>query len=382
MIKRVFSLFLVFFMLVANVADACTSIRIKTTDGKVFYARTMEFDPPGDASHPDSISIVPAGTKYFGCLPDGSQKGLAWTTKYGFVGMNSASLPIVSDGINEKGLIVGENEFPGYAGYQEFKAEYADKTIAQYDVVTWLLGNFASVAEVKQAIGRIRVSKGNNARTGNTDIWLHYAVHDRDGNSLVIEYVGGELKVYDNPLGVMTNSPTFDWMQTNLKNYINIKAFNAPSVKLEDISNSGFGQGTGMLGLPGDFTPPSRFVRMVALTQSALPVTGSDAGLNLAMTIINNVDIPVGSVRDNSSGKTAYERTLWTVVADSQRLRYYFRTYDNTNWQYVDVTQALAGATQVMTVKMFTPPDYKNITDTRANFTNYVPTSYYKYQDR
>ena len=87
MIKRLISLSLVFVMFVANFAEACTSIRIKTTDGKVFYARTMEFDPPGNASHPDSISIVPAGTKYFGCLPDGSQKGLAWTTKYGFVGM-------------------------------------------------------------------------------------------------------------------------------------------------------------------------------------------------------------------------------------------------------------------------------------------------------
>ena len=70
------------------------------------------------------------------------------------------------------------------------------------------------------------------------------------------------------------------------------------------------------------------------------------------------------------------------MVANSQRLRCHFQTYANTNWQYVDVTQALAGTTQVMTVKMFTPPDYKNITDTRANFTNYVPASYYKYQDK
>ena len=118
MFLKTFCMLLVCLMVIGSSAEACTSIRIKTTDGNVFYARTMEFDPPGDVGHPDSISIVPAGTKYFGCLPDGSQKWLAWTAKYGFVGMNSASLPIVSDGINEKGLIVGENEFPGYDGYQ------------------------------------------------------------------------------------------------------------------------------------------------------------------------------------------------------------------------------------------------------------------------
>lgn len=381
MIKSLFSLFLVCAMLVASSAEACTSIRIKTTDGNVFYARTMEYSP-GDPEHPDTISIVPSGTKYFGFLPDGSQKGLAWTAKYGFVGVNHASLPLLSDGINEKGLVVGEFLFPGYAGYQKFKSDQADRTIAQYEVVTWLLGNFTTVDEVKRGIRNIRVSKGSNIRSGNIDVVFHYAVHDRAGNSLVIEYVDGQLKLYDNPLGVLTNAPTFDWMQTNLKNYVNIKAFNASDVKLADIAESGFGQGTGMLGLPGDYTPPSRFVRMVALTQSALPVTGSAAGLNLAMTIINNVDIPIGTVRDKSYGTMVYDRTLWTAVADLQQLRYYFRTYDNTNWQYVDVAQALAGANQVMTIQMATPPEYKNITDTRVNFTNYAPASYYTYQDK
>ena len=91
MIKSFFSLFLVCAMLVVSSAEACTSIRIKTTDGNVFYARTMEYSP-GDPEHPDTISIVPSGTKYFGFLPDGSQKGLAWTAKYGFVGVNHVKL--------------------------------------------------------------------------------------------------------------------------------------------------------------------------------------------------------------------------------------------------------------------------------------------------
>lgn len=84
------------------------------------------------------------------------------------------------------------------------------------------------------------------------------------GNSLVIEHVEGELKVYDNLIGVMTNSPTFDWHLTNLRNYVSLSPNNPRPVTVEGVKGTGFGQGGGMLGLPGDYSPPSRFVRTVA----------------------------------------------------------------------------------------------------------------------
>ena len=99
---------------------------------------------------------------------------------------------------------------------------------------------------------------------------MHFVVHDRSGKSVVIEPTDKTLKIFDNPLGVMTNSPTFDWHMTNLRNYINLTVTNVPPIDLGGVTLAQFGQGSGLRGLPGDFTPPSRFVRAVAFSQSAL----------------------------------------------------------------------------------------------------------------
>ena len=351
-------------------ADACTSLRVKTADGLVFYARTME---GGELFH-SSVSVIPKGTEYQGTLPDGSQGGLAWTTRYGMVGMNTFGLPVISDGMNEAGLVAGNLEFPGLAGYQAFDPAKATSTIAQYEVITWILSNFSTVNEVKNAIKNLRVSKGPEALVGNLE--LHYTVHDTKGDSLVIEYVKGELHVYDNPLGVMTNSPTFDWHLTNLRNYVNLSATNVKPFTVDGLKESGFGLGTGMLGLPGDYTPPSRFVRMVALVQSALPVTGADEGLNLAMTIINNIDIPIGSVRDASGKEVTYDRTQWAVASDLAGKRFYFRTYNNKDWRRVDVTKALANAKGIMTIPAEMPTEYRDVTADAKEF-GPLPVKYY-----
>lgn len=351
------TLVLILLMLVLSpCVNACTSFRVKTTDGLVFYARTME---GGELFH-SSVSVIPKGTEYQGTLPDGTQAGLAWTTRYGMVGMNAYGLPVITDGMNDAGLAAGNLLFPGYAGYQIFDPAKAATTIAQYEVISWILSNFATVDEVKEAIKNIRVSKGPEALVGNLP--LHYTVHDSKGGSIVIEYVAGELRVYDNPLGVMTNSPTFDWHLTNLRNYANLSAANPEPFMVGGFKESGFGQGTGMLGLPGDYTPPSRFVRTASLVHSSLPVTGTDAGLNLAMTIINNIDIPIGSVRDISGKEPVYDQTQWVVVSDLTQKRFYFHTYDNKDWRMVDVMKALADAKGIMTISAEMPAEYRNVT--------------------
>jgi len=350
----------------APCASACTSIRVKTADGLVFYARTME---GGELFH-SSVSVIPKGTSYRGTLPDGKQAGLQWTAKYGMVGMNTYGMPVISDGMNEAGLAAGNLLFPGYSGYQVFDASEAAKTIAQYELISWILSNFATVAQVKAALQGIRVCKGAEALVGNLE--LHYTVHDAKGDSIVIEYVKGELHVYTNPLGVMTNAPTFDWQMTNLRNYANLSAVNSRSVTVEGLKASGFGQGTGMLGLPGDYTPPSRFVRMVALVHSSLPVTGAEAGLNLAMTIIGNIDIPIGSVRDPSGKTMIYDQTQWVAVSDLARKRFYFHTYNNKDWRMVDVVRALAAAKGIMTIPAEMPTDYRDVT---GNVRSFAPIS-------
>jgi choloylglycine hydrolase len=351
-------------------AEACTSLRVKTTDGLVFYVRTME----GGEIYNSSVSVIPKGTVYQGTLPDGAQAGLNWTSKYGMVGMNTFGLPVITDGMNDAGLAAGNLMFPGFAGYQAFDPAKASETIAQYEVITWILSNFATVEEVKKAIPSIRVCKGPEARVG--DLQLHYTVHDAGGKSIVIEYVKGELYVYDNPLGVMTNSPSFDWHITNLANYVNLTSVNASSMTLAGVKTSELGQGSGMLGLPGDYTPPSRFVRMLALVLSALPVTGAEEGLNLAITIIGNIDIPIGSVRDQSSKEVIYDQTQWTSISDLAGQRFYFRTYKNKDWRMVDVKKALSNAKSIMNIVADTKPEYRDVTSTAKDFGS-LPADYF-----
>jgi choloylglycine hydrolase len=355
--KRLFSLLCVLALLLgsAQVPEACTSIRIKTADGLVFYARTME----GAIEFQSRLTIIPKGSAFQGTLPDNIPKGMKWTAKYGVVGMNAFGRPLLTDGLNEMGLAVGSLFLPGYADYQPFEAGKANVTLAQYEVNTWLLSSFATVAEVRQAIGQVRVVQGPKDVAGILP--LHFCVHDPQGNSLVIEYVKGKLHVYDNPLGVMTNSPTFDWMTTYLSNFINLSATNVPKMDLKGFTLHQFGQGSGMVGLPGDYSPPSRFVRMVALTQAALPVKGAAPGLNLAMTIINNMDIPKGAVLDQGEKGMMYDVTQWAVAADLAAKKYYFHSYSNKNWRYVDLPKALQAAKGIQYLPLEIPAAYPEV---------------------
>ena len=179
---------------------------------------------------------------------------------------------------------------------------------------------------------------------------------------MVIEYTAGKIALYDNPLGVLTNSPTFDWMTTNLDNYINLSVMNVPQKELRGAALKQFGQGSGLFGLPGDYSPPSRFVRMVALTQAALPAKGAAAGLNQAITILDNVDIPTGAARQKAEQGELYDKTIWSVVADTANLRYYYRSIDNKNWRYVDLAKAVAAAKGITAIPVFIPADYPDVT--------------------
>jgi len=180
-------------------------------------------------------------------------------------------------------------------------------------------------------------------------------VHDASGKSIVIEYVGGKLHVYDNPLGVVTNSPSFDWHMTNLRNYVNFSMTNLAPVKLGSLSLQPFGQGSGMLGLPGDFTPPSRFVRAVAFSQSVLPSkTGKEAVLE-AFHILNQFDIPKGAAREEKKdehGNILADYTLWTAVGDLKAKQYFLRTYENSQIRMVDLMKMDLDGKEMVTISI------------------------------
>jgi choloylglycine hydrolase len=280
-----------------STAPACTGITIKPKDGSIIFARTLEFA----VDLKSNVLIVPRGKEFVGTAP-GDKPGLRWKTKYGVVGANAFDLPVVVDGLNEKGLSVGLFYFPGFAKYQDVKAEDFAKSLAPWELGFFLLGTCSDVKEAIAAAKSVRVGKVVQKDMGFVPP-VHFIVTDASGKSVVLEHIDGELKVHANPLGVMANSPTFDWHMTNLSNYVTMTSKNIEKIDLAGKEIKGLGQGSGMLGLPGDFTPPSRFVRAVAFSKSALPVEKAKDGVLQAFHILNQFDIPKGAARGIEHGK-------------------------------------------------------------------------------
>lgn len=152
---------------------------------------------------------------------------------------------------------------------------------------------------------------------------VHWRFADLSGKQIVLEIIDGKLQFYDNPLGVLTNSPDFNWQITNLNNYVNLYPGAAPSQNMGETALNAFGAGSGFLGIPGDITPPSRFVR-AAFFQSTAPLqaTAEDAVLQ-GFQILNNFDIPVGI--EFGKGETPSgipSATQWTSVTDMKIVEY------------------------------------------------------------
>lgn len=335
----------------AKVAPACTGIRLIAGDGTVVYARTLEFGTDLDSD----VIMIPRGYARIGVTPQGD--GLKWTSRYASLGANGVGLPYLFDGLNEKGLAVGSFYFPTTAGYMKFNPGEASRTIAPWQVGSWILENFANVEEVKHSIGSVTVAEVVFKQWGFVPP-IHYVVHDASGKSIVIEYVDGKLHIHDNVLGVMTNSPTFDWHMTNLRNYVNFSMTNLPPAKVGSLTLIGFGQGTGMLGMPGDFTPPSRFVRAVAYSTSVLPAKTGDEAVLQAFHILNNFDIPKGSLREDQKdahGNVIADYTLWTSASDLKARRFYFRTHENSQIRSIDLMKMPLDAKSISTISMKGP---------------------------
>jgi choloylglycine hydrolase len=336
-------------------APACTGITIKPKDGSIIFARTLEFG----MDLKSNILIVPTGKDFVGTAP-GDKAGLRWKTKYGIVGINAFDLPVIVDGLNEKGLHVGLFYFPGFAKYQEVKADDLGKSLAPWELGSFLLGTCSDVKEAVAAAKSVRVGAVVQKDMGFVPP-VHFIVTDAAGNSVVLEYIDGELKVHANPLGVMTNSPTFDWHMTNLSNYVTLSDKNIEKLDLGGKEIKGLGQGSGMLGLPGDFTPPSRFVRAVAFSKSALPVEKAKDGVLQAFHILNQFDIPKGAAQGIEHGKEVSDYTLWTSAADLKYLRYYFRTFDNSRIRMVDMKAVDLDAKEIRTISMKGEEEVKDV---------------------
>lgn len=312
--------------------DACTGIKLIAKDGSIVHGRTLEFGLPIQSS----IAVIPRGVQFVGTTPMGA--GLSYTVKYAAVGAVLFDDMAVLDGINEKGLAVGTFFFPGFAEYASITDENQSQALSPSEFPHWIITQFASVDEVEKALKNVCIAPTLVRGWGNQPPPFHYIVYDLSGKCLVIEPLNGQLTTYDNPLGVFTNSPTFDWHLTHLRNFINLSPMNAAPLTIDGITFSPFGQGSGLMGLPGDFTPPSRFVRAAIFSSTAIPSDGAEQAVFQAFHILNQFDIPVGAVRSLDKGNVHFDYTMVTCVRDPKALRYYFKTYQDQTIRMVDLS--------------------------------------------
>lgn len=326
MIKQLFVqiTFFLFCLATPFCAFPCTGITFNAKDGSHVVARTIEW---GGSFLNSCYVVVPRGYTQQSYLPGGSKDGLVFTSQYGYVGFAVEQKEFVAEGINEAGLSAGLFYFPGYGQYADYVPELSNVSIADLQLVSWVLGRFSNVEEVKAGIGRVRIVGLDSAAST-----VHWRFADSEGNQAVLEIIGGKLEFYDNRLGVLTNSPGFDWQITNLNNYVNLFPGDASPEKFGEITLAPFGAGSGMLGLPGDVTPPSRFVRAAFYqTSTPQPDNATEAVFD-CFQILNNFDIPIGV--EFSRGETPApipSATQWTSVTDISNRMIYYRTMYNSS---------------------------------------------------
>lgn len=328
------------FLTSAFSAQACTSLKLPTTDGGYVYGRTLEFG----INLQSEMMYSPRNVENQGVGADGKAgTGLNWTSKYAYAGLNALGQPVAIDGINEVGLSGGLLNAPNTAVYQKTTSEQSKNSIASYQMLSYVLSNFATVDEVKNGLPKIFVNTSGLASYKGI-VQVRMTLHDAKGKSLVVEYLNGQLVMTDNPVGVMTNDPAFTWHLQNIGNYANLTPVEKNALVVNGTKFAPPSSGSGLHGLPGDSLSTSRFIRATAYVASA-PAQNTATQVNTVMHIMNNFDIPPGSIQlpatnPYGGGAGGFESTEWTSVADAKNLKYYVRTFENPTPQVFDLKKA------------------------------------------
>lgn len=324
-------IFLSIFLFFIQSLFACTAFQLRSQDGAVIYARSMEFGYAMDSE----LLVMPHEIDFAGTVPGG--QGLLWKVKYGYVGLNqSFDRMLVSDGMNEKGLVIGCLYLPCFAKYETYNPKRQEVSLGAWELPSFLLATCSSISDVKAALKKISVVEQPMPEMGEFVLPVHFYISDKSGDVLIVEYVDGIQHLYKNPIGILTNAPPFDWQLINLGNYINLMPENIDELKISNWTVNPCGQGSGLLGLPGDFTPVSRFVRAALFSNWATVEKTAIDTVRMAFHILNSFDIFDGIVRMKKidpkvtpPGASERETTQWVVVHDQTNLKSYVRTYES-----------------------------------------------------
>lgn len=294
----------------------CTTIGFSYKNGQVF-GRTLELGMVLD----NKVLFVPKG---YQIVETNTQ---TYESKYNTLGSGFFEIVSFGDGINEVGLMGSSNFFPGYASFSKEEVAGMINTTTSH-AFDFLLTRCKSIEEVREEAKKINLVEKILDQESSAN---HFFFMDKDGEKLVLEPKNGKLVAYENPYGVLTNAPDFPWHQTNLKNFINLKPENTKEASINGTKVTQFGEGTGMLGLPGDFTPPSRFVRAAYYVSNTDKNLDRHAAILQGFRILSQFDIPEGAIIDPIEKHE--DETLYTSIFDTEKNSYHVKCHTNVNIQ-------------------------------------------------
>ncbi|MBR4475606.1 MAG: choloylglycine hydrolase family protein [Alphaproteobacteria bacterium] len=321
---KLFAITLAGILGIVNHGHACTGLTLHARDGDTIVARTVDWH--GDEMNSMYV-IAPRGHTQTSLTPGGKMDGLKFTSVYGYVGIAVQTPDFVIDGTNEAGLSAGLFYFPDYGKYPTYNPTRKSDSIADFELVAWMLSRFATIDEIQEAIKYITVT--NVDPSAST---VHWRITDATGKQVILEFVDGAAHFYDSVVGAIANSPNYPWHVMNLNNYINLKPGTSEPKKVGNITLRAYGSDSGMLGLPGDFTPPSRFVRAALLSNYSIQQPNGYDAVMKAFHLLNNLDVPLSVEFD--SGKATNNMpsaTQWTIATDlGNKIVYYHTMYNRT----------------------------------------------------
>jgi len=299
----------------------CTSIALN--DNGFYFGRNLDLE----CGFGEKAVITPR--KY----PFEFRKAGKMDSHYAMIGMAAVQggYPLYAEAMNEKGLCIAGLNFPGNAYYPE--NEEAGKTgVSPFELPAWVLGQCASVKEARTLLENTQLVHINFSDRLPLSP-LHWHIADKE-ESIVLESMRSGMHIYDNPVGVMTNNPPFDFHMINLNQYLNLTSSYPENRFSGKADLKPFGVGLGAFGLPGDYSPASRFVKAAFLRLNSVSDGSGAADIARFFHLLDAVAMPDGIVQTPDG---EYEVTRYSCCADAERGVFYYKTYGNSCLTAVDM---------------------------------------------
>ena len=323
----------------------CTAATYKTKD--FYFGRTLDYE----FSYGDEIAVTPRNYPFeFRCA--GGLK-----SHYAMIGMAhvAGDFPLYYEAVNERGLCAAGLNFVGNAVYRDPLPDR--ENVAQFEFIPWLLSQCGTVSEARERLSRVNIT--NIPFSDKLPCaQLHWIIADKN-ECIVVESVESGINIFDNPAGVLTNNPPFEEQLHNLNNYMHLSASNPQNTFSEKLPLKCYSRGMGALGLPGDLSSQSRFVRAAFVKLNSLSGDSEAESVSQFFHILGSVDQQRGCCH---LGENKYEITIYTSCINADKGIYYYTTYDNHQITAVDMhRENLDGAALVR---------YKPVTEEQINFQN------------